>query len=211
MRMSPSHSFNFTRGRPVDQLTIINKALLKCGLPLAAAMNDCDWNASMVYESASHEVFRAYTWGFASRHVTLGQISVPAFGFAHAYQLPADCARVIDVHCMNDLRSPQARYVVQGRTLLANVAPCHLRYVSNAVPVSQWPADFADAVAWRIALEIAPLSAQTMSMTPQLLQGYNLALANAQAMDARECMERVPLDLNILLSRAGVGEGAGKE
>lgn len=195
----------------MDQLTLINKALLKCGLPLSAAVNDCDWNAAMVCESASQEVFRAYAWGFAQKYVTLGQGAAPAFGFARSYALPGDCAKVIDVRCMHDLRSPAARYAVQGRTLLCNVSPCHLRYVSHATPMSQWPADFADAVSWRIAVEIAPLSAQTMAMTPQLIQGYNLALANAQANDARECMERVPLDINILMARAGAGEGAGKE
>lgn len=195
----------------MDQLTIINKALLKCGLPLAAAINDCDWNAALIFESASHEVFRNYAWNFATRYVTLGQQGAPAFGFEYNFQLPADCAKVIDVHCLHDLRSPQARYAVQGKKLLTNVCPCHLRYVSHDISVGDWPPDFADAVAWRIALEIAPLSAQTMAMTPQLMQGYNLALANAQAVDARECMERVPLYWNILLARGGVGEGAGKE
>lgn len=194
----------------MDQLTLINKALMKCGLPQAAALNDCDWNAASIFDCATDEVLRSYSWGFATRYASLTAASKPAFGFDKAYTLPGDCVKVLDVRCHHDLRAPAARYVLQGRTLLTNVTPANVRYISRNADMDTWPADFADAVSWRIALEIAALSAQTMGMVPMLMQGYQTALAQAQAQDARECMERVPLDHNILMSRAGLGEGAGK-
>lgn len=194
----------------MDKLTIINKALLKCGLPLAAAVKDCDWNASLIYDSCARELLRGFSWGFAQNFVSIAQAGVPAHGFDHAYQLPADCLRVVDVHCVFDLRSPKARYVIQGKRLLTNVAPCYLRYISSSYGCESWPDDFCDALASRIAMEIAPLSGQNMSMTSQLAQLAQLALANAQATDARENAERVPLDHNILMSRATGNDRRGK-
>lgn len=187
----------------MDQLTIINKALMKCGLPLAAALNDCDWNAQLVYDSAVEECLRDFAWNFATRFATLAPSAPPAHGFAKGYQLPDDCLRVIDVHCMHDLRTPPARYERVGDMLYTQVSPCHLRYVSSNVPCGQWPSDFCNVVSCRIAWEIAPLSTQTASLTPQLAQQYYTALAAAQATDAREIAERVPLDVNILMARAG--------
>lgn len=187
----------------MDQLAIINRALLKCGLPLAASINDCDWNAQIVFEDVSHECLRSFTWNFAAEFKALTQAGTPAFGYERSYSLPDDCLRIIDVHCAHDLRSPKARYNWRGRYLYTQVSPCYLRYVTSLVPCEQWPADFCNVVAARIAWEIAPLSAQTMSMAGQLYQSYVMIMAEAQATDARESSERVPLDHNILLARAG--------
>lgn len=194
----------------MDQLAIINKALMKCGLPLAAALDDCDWNASAVYDSCAEECLRSFAWNFAQRFENLAGAGKPDCGYNKSYQLPDDCLRVIDVHNKNDLRAPKCRYSVTGRKLYTQATPCWLRYVSRNAAVEDWPPDFADAVACRIACEIAPLSAQTMQIVPQLVNLYQVALQMAQAADARESAERVPLDMNILLARAGL-EGVGKQ
>lgn len=197
----------------MDKLSIINLAQMKCGLPLSAALNDCDWNANLVFENCSKECLRSFCWGFAQEFKSLAAAgTAPNFGFEKAYSLPTDCMRVVDVHCMNDLRSPKARYTLKGRTVYTQVTPCYLRYVTSNVIATPdvWPADFTDAVAGRIAMEIAPLSAQTMNMTPVLVQKYMASLANAQATDAKENMERVPHDINIMLARGGY-ERAGRE
>lgn len=193
----------------MDQLAIINRALMKCGLPLAAAINDYDWNAAFVFEAAAGECLRSFCWGFAQEFRSIPQSGTPAHGFTKCYALPDDCLRVIDIHCAFDLRSPKGRYVVQGKKLLANITPCYLRYVTGNCDCESWPPDFCDAVACRMAMEIAPLSTQT-NLLPQLSQMFALALANAQATDARENAERVPLDYNILNARAGIGERRGR-
>lgn len=195
----------------MDELTLINAALAKCGLPLAAALNDCDWNASYFLESATKECLRSFAWGFAQKLEPLTASGVPKHGFEKSYPLPDDCLRVVDAHCMHDLRSPKVRNMrVSGKFIYSNTTPFYLRYISSDVPISDWPPDFFDAVACNLATKIAPLSTQTMALTPQLVQLYNVALANAQATDARENFERVPHDWNIMAARGGAGEGRGK-
>lgn len=188
----------------MDKLGVINRALMKCGLPYAAAINDGDWHANDVYDDCVAEVLRAYNWGFAMELVALNQTTTPVCGFTRGYVLPADCVRVVDARCCQDLRAPRLRHIqVRGHKLYCQQSPCYLRYITSAVTEEDWPPDFADAVACRIAMEIAPLSAQTMALTPQLVQMYNLALGHAQGNDSRENCERVPRDVNILESRAG--------
>ncbi len=193
----------------MDQLGIINRSLMKCGLPLAAALDDCDWNAAFVFETCASECLRSFAWNFATRLAALSPAGAPACGFNRQYQLPEDCLRLIDVHNVMDARAPKCRFQISGKTLYTQAIPCWVRYISRDIPCEDWPPDFTDAVACRIALEIAPLSTQTMSSVPQLMQLYQASLLTAQAVDARECAERVPLDHNILLARAGY-EQVGK-
>lgn len=189
----------------MDRLWVINAALLKVGLPLAADIGDCDWNASYIYENCAREVLRSHAWGFAQRFAVLERLGEePPFGYKYFYRIPGDCLKLIDVHCQSTLRAPKARFSQQKDKIACNVAPCYLRYVGLELEPDDWPADFTDAVASLIAVRIAGLSAEKMGMVPQLLQLYQLALAQAQLTDARENTERVPLDMSIYESR---GEG----
>ena len=186
----------------LTKLDVINNALMKCGLPLAASESEADWNAQSIFETVAKSALRSFPWGFATTFAVLtANSNVAPHGFSHAYTIPADCLRVVDVRQHNDLRAPKGRFVVSGKLLYANVSPCNARYVRADLNPADWPDDFCDAVSCRIAAEIANLSAQTVSMTAGLLQMSQLALAQAQAIDSTETNERVPLDESILMSR----------
>lgn len=191
----------------MDKLEIINNALIKCGLPLAAALNDCDWNASYFYDPVRKKLLRNFAWGFAQKFEPLTAASAPKCGFVKSYTLPADFIKLISVHTQNDIRSPKARIVkVVGKQIHANVTPAYLRYICDHATEEEWPADFCDLMAAALALEIAPLATQTMGLVPLLTNLYAKALAEAQANDGYENFERVPLDFNILAARGGMGE-----
>lgn len=191
----------------MDRLQVINRALLKAGLPVSAILKDTDWNANLVYEDVATEILRGHPWGFAQKYATLAaSVAGPEFGWDYAYSLPEDCMRVIDVHCQNDLRSPKCRYILAGEALYSNASPCHLRYVRRELDPDRWPPDFLDAVACRIAMEIIGLSGNNMGLVPQLTQLYNISLNTAQLIDAREGTERVPLPESLYASR-GSREG----
>ncbi len=182
----------------MDKLTLINMALMKCGLPLAASLNDCDWNAQLMFEQCAGEALVSHAWGFAQKSATLVMDpESPQFGYNYRYRMPEDCLRVLDVRAEHDSRAPKGRFRVQGRYILTNANPCHARYIGRFLDPGDWPPMFCNAVAARIAQEIAGLSAENMAMVPQLLQAYKLALTEAQLMDARESTERVTLDVSV--------------
>lgn len=192
----------------MDKLKVINMALMKTGLPLAASLSDCDWNASLIFDVTAEELLRGYAWNFATRLATLPEADEPPpFGFARAFILPDDCAAVIDVRSSHDLRAPRSRFTRNGSQLFTQEAPCNIRYVSASVPPEQWPPDFARACASRIAAEIASLSAEKASLAPQLIALHAKELADAQAADARESGERIPLDMSFMTARGAYREG----
>lgn len=177
----------------MDKLSVINAALMKCGLPLAASLQDVDWGASVRFDDVTEQILRAHAWNFATAYATPAQAGQPAHGYRYAYPLPDDCVRVIDVRPAEDLRAPQARFSVMGRQLFTNVSPCNLRYVRRLTDPAGWTTDFADAVATRLAAEIAPLAAQSFGLGASLLQMAQLALQQAQASDAGERRELLPM------------------
>lgn len=68
------------------RLEVINNALMKIGLPLAATLADCDWNASTVYDLVVEQCLRSFNWGFAGRFATLAEnTQMPAHGYEHSY------------------------------------------------------------------------------------------------------------------------------
>lgn len=167
---------------------------MKCGLPLAAAVNDCDWNASVIFEDVVDELLRSHPWGFAQRYAVLtASDGTPAHGFNYRYAVPADWMRTVDLRAEHDLRAPKARYAMEGRFILCNIRPANLRYVARILEPAGWTPDFANAAAARIAVEIAALSAESMALVPQLTQLAQIAFGQAQLNDAREATERVPL------------------
>lgn len=191
----------------MDRLTIINRALMKTGLPLAASLNDCDWNASVIFEDVTEELLRGHPWGFAQKFAVLNSPEgTPAHGFNYCYKLPDDAARAIDVRGEHDLRSPRGRFVLSGRRVYCNLKPCNLRYVARILDPDEWPPDFANAVSARIAQEIAALSAESMGLVPQLAQLAQIALGQAQLTDARETTERVSLPESVYQNRRS-GQG----
>lgn len=190
----------------MDKLHIINRALMKCGLPLAASLNDCDWNAAQVFEPCAEECLRSHGWGFAQKFATLEKSAPPEHGHMYGYQLPDDCVRVIDIRSQFNLRSPKGTYQKSGNSIIyTDLSPCHLRYVQRLLDPAEWPVDFADAVACRIGYEIATLSAQTMALAPNLFQMFQVALSGAIANDGRENRERVPQNESVWISRAQEG------
>lgn len=190
----------------MDKLTVINMALMKCGLPLADSLADCDWNASLIYDNVARAVFRAHAWGFATVFATLPAVAkTPPHGFARAYALPEDCVRFIDVRSSSQIRAPKAESVLSGRHVYTNASPCNCRYVRMVEDPADWPPDFADAVACMLAAQIAALSAEKTSMVAPLLNFHQLALAQAQLADARENAERVDLPSSIYEARANGG------
>lgn len=192
----------------MDKLGVINLALLKVALPLAANLEDCDYNASMIFDNVADQNLKLHAWGFAQKFAILEEArSTPAFGYPYAYLKPADCVRIIDVRQDNDLRAPRARMSPEGALVFTTARPCYARYVWRCLDPQYWPADFTDAVACHIACEIAGLSGEKIALVPQLYQLYTVSVSKAMANDAREVTDRVPLDESLYRARSQGQQG----
>lgn len=189
----------------MDKLAIINHALMACGLPLSASLADCDWNASIAYPLIHGKMMTGYNWNFATRLKQLEEVeNEVSFGYTHCYRLPRDFMRLIDCRRVFDLRAPAVQGRVMQRFYCSNSRPCNMRYIAR-VPEELWPDDFCLALSSGIAAHIAGLSAEKLGLVPTLTQLYQKNLLEAQAADASQCTERMPMDMTLWNVRQQAG------
>jgi len=102
-----------------------------------------------------------------------------ALGFAFAYQLPADFLRAIEV-------ADGIGYKIEGRKILSDAADIYLRYVRQVTDPNEMDALFREALAWRLAVDLAIPITQSNSTLELMRQGYGAAVGKARAVDAIE-------------------------
>ena len=172
-----------------SKVGICNSALIKLGASTIMSLTDGSKNANLCneqYDKLRDDLLRTHPWNFAIRRAKLAQLSeVPAFGFAHAYQLPAEWLRTVTVHD-NDAGAGAVRYRIEGRRILADAPDIWLRYVAAVDDPNEMPIAFREALAWRIAADLAQAVTQSSTVQEAMLQGFRPALATAKSIDAIE-------------------------
>src|SRR4051812_36999576 len=93
-----------------------------------AAARACDQN----FDLAMEELLRAHWWNFAIARATLSQATTaPQFGYLHAYSLPADCLRVLEVNGIGASGDPGDQWEVEGNRLLHDAGTVKIRYIQK--------------------------------------------------------------------------------
>lgn len=174
-----------------SEVAIANRALDMLGASAITSLDDDTATAGVCKRNlpfARDYVLRSYPWNCAARRASLpALVTAPAFEFAYAYQLPSDCLRVFTL--LDDVLYGQ-KWRVEGRELLTNVgAPLYLRYIARVEDVAQWDVMLADAIAARLAANIAFTVTQSAGMAQQMFALAQQTHAEARRMDAMEASQ----------------------
>jgi hypothetical protein len=128
----------------------------------------------------------AHAWAFATRRIVLAApvlqaaTANPAYPFA--FDLPADCLKPIQLEGYAGVnRTPS--FVIEGNTLRCGLERATLVYVARVTDPKQWPPQFADALAWAMAGELASAVIHDPQKQNWCYQNYMIALASAIAQD----------------------------
>lgn len=167
---------------------IVNAALIKLGEGTITSLTENSKPARLaraVYADLRDAVLQAHPWNFAvARAVLAADPTPPAWGFAHAFTLPAEpdyCLRVLG------LEDSAAEWRVEGRKILADEGgPLRILYVRRVTDPNEHSALFRDALAARIAAELAEPLKQSTSMGEQMRLLYEKKLSEARTSDAQE-------------------------
>ena len=150
-----------------SQVDIANRALTKLGAARIISFGDDNKQAravSSMFDIVRDAELRSHIWSFSIKRTSLpALISAPDWGFKSEYQIPADCLRILMVNDvyggpnMSDYRnSPTADYSLEGNKILTDFgAPLKLRYISRVQDTTQWDSMFVEAMACRLAMEMA--------------------------------------------------------
>lgn len=196
-------------------LDIYNLALTRIGHEPMASVDERGKGGDrcrLHYPVMRDAVLAGHPWNFAIRRVALAQLSfTPAFEFTYAFALPTDpyCLRVIRTEWESAGYSSTAVYGFPGfhglhpqaiewrvesvnvsgtpvRALLCNESACKIEYIARIDDVSQFSPLFVDALAARLAAEIAISMTDNQSASQTMMQMYMQKMAEARIMDSFE-------------------------
>lgn len=162
---------------------VCNSALVKIGAATITSLGDATKEARTCneqYAKIRDAVLEAHPWNFAIKRSSLALSGTsPAFEYQNAFQLPADCLRVINV------QEDDLEFHVEGQTLVTDEAVIQIRYISRIVDPSLFTATFSEALACRLAVELAYSLANNSALANTMMQAYLAQLKEARSTNAQ--------------------------
>jgi hypothetical protein len=169
---------------PVSQVSICNSAIFKVGGRRISSITEETKEAQVcngLYEQLRDQVLRDHPWNFASKRATLTPTAdEPAFEFDYEFDIPSDCLRILKTY------PDDIDFVVEGDKILTNETELDVQYIYRHEDESDWPADFAEAFAWKLASELAYPLMQSLPLMEYCNRRYKEALAEARSIDGME-------------------------
>jgi len=145
------------------KIDLCSRALVKLGANTISSFNEATAEAKVctqLYEPTVESLLAAYPWRFALDKAILARlISKPTADYQYAYQLPADCVRVLSAG--NGIKSQGIKYKIVGNTLHTNAEKVVISYIARPDETT-FPPFFTNALIARLAAELClPLTEST--------------------------------------------------
>ena len=172
-------------------IQVANRALTKLGAARITSLSDDNKQAraiSSCFDDLRDAELRAKRWQFSLKRTTLAAlVSTPAFGYQYQYQVPADFLkldlvddRFPDVNLDGYVNEEFLDWVIEGNLILTDIgAPLKLRYIAQITDPNAWDPMFREALACRIAAELAEDLTQSTGKRQQAWQEYDQAVRAA--------------------------------
>lgn len=155
-----------------------------------------------LYPSQRDTMLRAHPWNCCIKRIVLAPDAVaPAFGYSHAFELPADCLRVLEV----GTGGMQIDYLVEGRSIQADTTVLELRYVFRNEVESSWDSHLIDLMTIAMTAVLAYPITQSTSERDSREMKLERALKVAKAVDGQEDPPQTLGDERLLAARLGAG------
>lgn len=176
---------------------IVNAGLIKLGEATITTLADdvkAARLATAIFADQRDGVLRAHPWNFALARVELTAAATPPlWGWTHAYDLPGDpdfCLRVIAVEGEADA-GPGA-WNIEARQIVTDLAsPIRILYLRRVTDYTLWDVLALDALAARIAMELAEPLGKSTSLHNAMSRLYENQLRAARSADGQEGTARV--------------------
>lgn len=185
-------------------IQVANRALTKLGAARIISLDDDNKQSRAIkscFEDLRDDELRAHRWSFAIKRTTLAaDATAPAYGYTYQYTLPADYLRLdmVDdrypsVQMDNYIGAETLDFVLEGGKLLTDIdAPLKVRYGASITDPAMWDVNYREALACRIAAEIAEDLTQSNEKRKMAWEEYKLAINKAIRSNA---IERLPQTL----------------
>lgn len=143
-------------------------------------------------------VLSDFPWNFASKRVALADTNNPPPDWKFAYSYPTDCLKAIAI-IQSGQKYPQPHNAINflvgsdadgtGKLIYCDQQQAWLQYVASVTDVNMFDSLFIDALAWRLAGELARPLASNAGIGNEAFQMYTMAIASAGAHSLDESSE----------------------
>lgn len=183
-------------------IQVANRALTKLGSARITSLDDDVKSARALkscFDDLRDDELRANRWQFALRRTSLAALTTaPAFGYQRQFQVPADFLKLdmVDdrfptVVLENYVNEELLDWVLEGNVILSDLAaPLKLRYIAQVTDPNAWDPNFREALACRLAAELAEDLTQSNQKRQLAWEEYRMAIVKAVKSNA---IERVPV------------------
>lgn len=145
----------------VSEVTICNLALSWLAGNLIISIDD-DINEAKLckanYELSRDAVLETMAWTFATKRYTLvPELDAPSWGYGYQFTIPADVISVLDVTNKSDTPNGanDLDWRREGNLILCDAKKIYIKAIYKEVDPARYPPNFVQAVAARLAAEIA--------------------------------------------------------
>lgn len=181
----------------ISKTNIINKSLLLIGASPITSIDDGSNTANLIsglYEISLKSVLSECKWNFATKRSALSTSSTTSLGFYDVgetiiYDKPSDMVRIFDV-------SPKsAVFREEGDLIISDSSDLAVRYVYYLEDTTKYSIYFIDALADRLASEIAFPIVNDKSLTAIMMDKYEkISLPKAKSMNSQTGKHQVLVD-----------------
>jgi len=173
-----------------SEVDICNLALQRLGAKSISSLTEDSTRArecNRVYTHARDTEMRSHPWNFARARASLAaSTTVPAFGPAFQYPLPADFLRLLPSRDQGTLQ------IEGGNILTSDTAPLEIIYIRRVTDPNAFDQGFVDLLAARIARDIAEKVTQANNKIQAAQAAYKEAKADARKVNAFESPSQEP-------------------
>nr|WP_306267623.1 hypothetical protein [Pararhizobium sp. IMCC3301] len=147
---------------------------------------------------------RKFAWNFAlARAQIAASAQAPAWRWAHKYELPGDCLRMLALRQNGALNGALIAYELEADAILSDAgAPLKLRYIKRVTTTGLWDPLFVDVVVARLAAKLAHWLTGKSSHAEIADRMYQQTLREARRIDALEQFQE-DLDQNNVIRVRG--------
>jgi len=165
---------------------LCNSALIKIGQERILSLDDNSKTGLLCkqrYEPIRDEMLASHPWNFALvRSDLLGELAAsPEWGFSRAFQLPADCLRVLKTDLL-----VEDDFKVEHDAILCDAEFLKILYIRRITDTTKFRPYFDNALAWRLAGELAYSFTQSITVADNCAKQFALAISQARSFDAQE-------------------------
>lgn len=179
----------------MSEVSICNQGLGWLGGNLISSLADGSNEAKLCnanYANVRDAVLEETEWSFAIKRARITKlVSSPEYGFSSEFQLPSDCIRVLNVQSGGNNTDPDLPdWQRESNKIVVDADVIYIRYVARITDTSLFTPGFAQALAARLAADLAIPLTNSRQLQADMWKLYNSKLGQAITTDAMQGRSR---------------------